>query len=174
MATKTRIISLCSKTKDCCFLTIRRVYHQFKKMILQAVTIKLYCFKLFLEQHFCSNNGPFVFSIILSLLLTACKVSNKSNKRLLRYCTFIISLSCRIASVTSYLSGNEAKIFKMATSILLKSLILKWDISRSIWRIEANDSSFFFSFFTLFHSSLTFFDRSFLLKTGPSCIIGEK
>ena len=41
--------------------------------------------------------------------LTACKLSNKSNKRLLRYCTFIFALSCRIASVTSYLSENEAE-----------------------------------------------------------------
>ena len=38
----------------------------------------------------------------------ACKVSNKSNERLLRHCTFIFSLSCSIASVTSYLSENEA------------------------------------------------------------------
>ena len=29
MATQTRIISLYSKTKDYCFLTIRRVYHPF-------------------------------------------------------------------------------------------------------------------------------------------------
>ena len=29
MATQTRIISVCSKTKDYCFLTIRRVYHSF-------------------------------------------------------------------------------------------------------------------------------------------------
>ena len=42
-------------------------------------------------------------------VLTACKVSNKSNKRLLRYCTFIFSLSYSIASVTSYLSENEAE-----------------------------------------------------------------
>ena len=42
-------------------------------------------------------------------MFTACKISNKSNKRLLRYCTFIFSMPCRIASVTSYLSENEAK-----------------------------------------------------------------
>ena len=37
------------------------------------------------------------------------KISNKSNKRLMRYCTFILSMSCSVASVTSYLSGIEAK-----------------------------------------------------------------
>ena len=40
---------------------------------------------------------------------TACKISNKSNKRLMRYCTFIFPMSCNIASVMSYLSENEAK-----------------------------------------------------------------
>ena len=39
----------------------------------------------------------------------ACKISNKSHKRLRRYCTFIFSMSCRIASVPSHLSENEAK-----------------------------------------------------------------
>ena len=44
MATKMRIISLCSETKDYCFLTMRIVYHQFfKKMVTAAVTIKLHC-----------------------------------------------------------------------------------------------------------------------------------
>ena len=45
----------------------------------------------------------------LCSLLTACKISNKSNQRLLRSCTFIFSMSCSIASVTSYLSENEIK-----------------------------------------------------------------
>ena len=44
----------------------------------------------------------------------------------------------------------------MATSILLKFLTLKWNISRTIGRIEVGDGSFF-AFFTLFHLSLTFF-----------------
>ena len=34
----------------------------------------------------------------------ACKVSDKSNRRILRYYTFIFSLFCSIASVTSYLT----------------------------------------------------------------------
>ena len=45
----------------------------------------------------------------------------------------------------------------MVTSILLKLLTLKWDISRTIWLIVVGDGSFFFSFFTLFHMSVTFF-----------------
>ena len=43
----------------------------------------------------------------------------------------------------------------MATSILLKLLTLKWNISRTIWRIEVGDGSFF-ALFVLFHLSLTF------------------
>ena len=50
------------------------------------------------------NQGKF-----LCLILTACKIPSESNKTLLRYCTLIFSMSCRIASVTSYLSKNEAK-----------------------------------------------------------------
>ena len=94
-----------------------------QNLILPAVAIKLYCFKLLFNHHFCLNNRPFVASIIetnfdsgfhsskiwneakfLCQVLTTCKVSNKSNRRLLRYCTLIFSLSCSIASVTSYLT----------------------------------------------------------------------
>ena len=79
-----------------------------QNLTLPAVTIKLYCFKLLFEYHFCLNNRPFLFSIrdnnfdfgchsneiwnqakILCQVLIACKVSNKLNKRFLRYCTFI-------------------------------------------------------------------------------------
>ena len=42
-------------------------------------------------------------------ILTACKISDKSNKKLLRYRTCTFSLSCRIASVTSCLCENEAQ-----------------------------------------------------------------
>ena len=64
----------------------------------------------------------------------------------MRYCIFIFPMSCSIASVTSYLSENEAKVYKMATSILLKFLTLKWNISRTIGRIEVGDDSFFLHF----------------------------
>ena len=49
----------------------------------------------------------------------------------------------------------------MAMSILPKFLTLKWNISRTIWRIEVGDGSGFFAFFTLFHLSLTFFRPEF-------------
>ena len=99
-----------------------------QNLILPTVAIKLYCFKLLFKHHFCLNNRPFVFSItdnnfdsscysnrilneakFLCQVLTACKVSNKSSRSLLRYCTFNFSLSCSIASVTSYLIENEAE-----------------------------------------------------------------
>ena len=99
-----------------------------QNLTLPAVAIKLYCFKLLFEHYFCLNNRPFVFPIIynnfdsgchsnkiwneakfLCQVLTACKVSKKSNRRLLRYCTFIFSFSCSIASVMSYLIENEAE-----------------------------------------------------------------
>ena len=41
--------------------------------------------------------------------LQPAKFPNKSNNRLVRYSTFILSMSCRIASVKSYLSENKAK-----------------------------------------------------------------
>ena len=65
-------------------------------------------------------------------------------------------MPCSIASVTSYLIENEAKIYKMATSTFLKFLIMKLNISRTIGHIEVGDGSLF-AFFTLFHLSLTFF-----------------
>ena len=82
----------------------------------------------------------------------------------MRYCTFIFSMSCSIASVTSYLSGIEAKkSYKMATSILLKFLTLKWNISRTIWRLEVGDGSFSCIFHALSFKLNVFFDRRFPL-----------
>ena len=59
--------------------------------------------------------------------------------------------------MTSYLIENEAETYKMAMFVLPKFLTLKWNISRTIWRIRVGNGSFFFAFFTLFHLSLTFF-----------------
>ena len=50
--------------------------------------------------------------------------------------------------MTSYFSENEAKSYKMATSFLLKFLTLEYDISRTIWRIEVSDGSFFLLHFS--------------------------
>ena len=51
-------------------------------MILPAVEIKLYCFKLFFEKHFSLKNRPFVFSITgnhLTLVAIATKFEMKQN-----------------------------------------------------------------------------------------------
>ena len=64
--------------------------------------------------------------------------------------------------MASYLSENGLKIYKMETSILLKFLTLKWDISRTIWRIEVSDGSFFFFIFHTLSFEINFVcDRSF-------------
>ena len=65
MATQTRIISLCSKTKDYCLSHNRKNVSPIflQNVILPAVAIKLYGFKLLFEHHFCLDNRPFVFSI---------------------------------------------------------------------------------------------------------------
>ena len=52
----------------------------------------------------------------------------------------------------------------MATSILLKFLTLKCDISRTIQRIEASDGSLFCIFHALSFECDLFFDRSCPLK----------
>ena len=48
----------------------------------------------------------------------------------------------------------------MATSILLKFLTLKWNISRTIWRIEVGDGLFVCIFHALSFERNFFFDRS--------------
>ena len=128
MATQTRIISrflkrlLFSHNKN----SVSPIFLQ--NLILLAAALKLHCFNLPFKHHVCLNNKPFVFSIIdnnfdsgchsnkiwneaefLCQALTACKISNRSKRRLLRYCTFNFSLPWSIASVTSYLIESEAE-----------------------------------------------------------------
>ena len=50
------------------------------------------------------------------------------------------------------------KIYKMATSILLRFLTLKCGISRTIWRIEVSGGSLFCIFHTLLFELNLFFD----------------
>ena len=75
MVPKKRIVSLCSKTKDYCFLTIRKVYHQFffQQMILPAVMIKPYCLKLFFEKDVCLNYRPIFQEQTIVFILAAIK-----------------------------------------------------------------------------------------------------
>ena len=37
---------------------------------------------------------------------------------------------------------TRLKVYKMAMSLLLKFLTLKWNISRTVWRTEVGDGSF--------------------------------
>ena len=49
-------------------------------MILPAVAIKLYCFKLFFEKHVCLYKGAFVLSIIESHFDFGCHSSEIRNE----------------------------------------------------------------------------------------------
>ena len=62
------------------------------------------------------------------------------------------------------------KTYKMETFILLKLLTLEWDISRTVWRIEITDGSFF-ACFMLFHLSLTFFSNGKAFKISNVSIM---
>ena len=66
--------------------------------------------------------------------------------------------------MTSFSSENEARNYKMATSIFLKFQTLKCDISRTIWRIEVSDGSLFCIFHALSFERNLFFDRTCPLK----------
>ena len=75
------------------------------------------------------------------------KISNKSNKRLMRYCTFIFSMSCSIASVTSYSSENEAKNLQNGNVHIAQIPDFEMEyLENHIWYIEVGDGSFFFIF----------------------------
>ena len=67
--------------------------------------------------------------------------------------------------MTSYLSENEVKNLKLATSILLKFVTLKWDISRTIWRSEVSDGSLFYIFRALSFELYFFVDGRFPLSS---------
>ena len=70
-------------------------------------------------------------------------MSNKSNKRLMRYCTFIFSISCSIASVTSYFIEKEAKNLQNGDVHIAQIPDFEMNILRTIWRIEVGDGSLF-------------------------------
>ena len=67
--------------------------------------------------------------------------------------------------MTSYLRENEAKNLQNGDVHLAQIPELKWDISRTIWRIEVNDGSFFCIFHALSFEVNFFFDRSFPLNS---------
>ena len=66
---------------------------------------------------------------------------------ILHFHFFIVLQDC---AMMPYQVKKRLKTYKMAMSILLRFLTLKWDISRTIWRIEVSDGSLFF--FCIFHT----------------------
>ena len=62
-------------------------------------------------------------------------------------------------------------MYKIATSILLKFLTLKWNISRTIWHFEVSDGLFFCIFHAL-SFELNFFRPEFPFK--KACILTFK
>ena len=105
----------------------------------------------------CLSNEIWNQATFLCLLLTACKLSNKSKQRLLRYCTLIFLMYCRIASVTSYLSESEAKNLQNDAVHLVQVADFGWNgISPEPLGALRSVMAIFFAFFTLFHLSLSF------------------
>ena len=72
--------------------------------------------------------------------------------------------------MTSYLCENEAENVQMAMSILFKILGLGWDISRTIWRIEDSDDSYFCIFHALGHTE----SRVHKISSTLSKVIGDE
>ena len=73
-------------------------------------------------------------------------------------------MSCSIASLTSYLSENEAKNLQNGdVHIAQIPDYLKWNISKTIGRIEVSDGSFFLIFHALSFELNFFLDRRFPL-----------
>ena len=64
--------------------------------------------------------------------------------------------------LTTHLCKNEVEILQMVTSILLKFLTLKWDISRTIWHTEVSDGPCF-AFLPSFIWAQVIFYQSFPL-----------
>ena len=115
MATQTRMLLL-FENKILLFSHNKRSVSPIflQNLILPAVAIKLYCFKLLFEHHFCLNNRSFVFSIIDNNFDSGYHSNNLQSFKQIKQKTpdilhFDFSLSSSIASVTSYLIENEAE-----------------------------------------------------------------
>ena len=105
----------------------------------------------------CHGNEIWNEAKFLCQVLTACKISNKSNRRLLGYWTFIFSLSFSIASVTSYVSENEAENLQNGDIHLTQIPDFEMEYLENHLAHWGRWWLVFFPFFTLFHLSLTFF-----------------
>ena len=140
-------------------------------MTLPAAIIKLYSFKLFfLGKPLFLKNRSFAFSItdnhfdfgcnsnkiwnhvkLLWIVLKACKISNKSNKRLLRYCIFISENEAKDIK-NGYLHLAQIPDFGMG---YLENCSAHWG---QWWLV------LFLLFFPLFHLSLTYFVTGLALQ----------
>ena len=65
--------------------------------------------------------------------------------------------------MTSYLNENEAENLQNGDVHFAQISDLKWKISRTFWRIEVSEVSFFFIFHALSFEVTFFFDWSFPL-----------
>ena len=133
-------------------------------------------FQIIFEKHVCLNNEPFVFSMkdncvdfgchsneiwnqeaSLCQVLTACKISNKSNKRLLRYRTFIFFIvlqDCVCDIISAWKWGWKPSKWRLPSC----SNSWLWNkISQEPFGALRSVRAHFFAFFPLFHLSLTYF-----------------
>ena len=102
---------------------------------------QLFSFELPWQRNLKSSEIP----LFTSKSLQNCKQIRDSWDIPLSFCQCLAGLRLwRHISVKTRL-----KIYKMAASILLKFLTLKWDISRTIWRIKVSDGLFFCIFHAL-------------------------
>ena len=89
------------------------------------------------------------------------------------FCTLIFSMSCRIASLTSHLSENEAENLQNGDVHLAQIPDFEMEYLRTIWCTEVGDGSFFSIFHALSFELNFFFDRRFPLIVGTTfyCLV---
>ena len=75
--------------------------------------------------------------------------------------------------MTSYLSENEAKNLQNGDIHLAQIPDFEWDISRTIWRIEVNDGSFFFHFSRSFIRAKVFSAKVLFKVPGSLKVLGS-
>ena len=139
-----------------------------QNLILPVVAFKPYCFKLLLEHHFCLYKRPFCFfQQETNNFISGCH-SNKFEMKRNSFANFwhlqsFIQTKQKTPGILHFhffhclevlrlwrhiLVKMRLKTYKMMMSILPKFLTLKWNISKTIWRIEVGDGQFF----CIFHS----------------------
>ena len=147
-----------------------------QNLILPAVAIKLYCFKLLFEYQFCLNNRPFVFSIIDNNFDSGCH-----NNKIWNEAKFCLPSSNSLQSFKQ-IKQKTPEILHFQFFIVLQYCVCdvifnwKWGWKPTKWRCPSFLNSWlwngisrepfgalrsvmarFLAFVTLFHLSLTFF-----------------